>query len=225
MPSPPNQPNVLRVQHFFTIAEDLAAQVRIYIRYTGGAPSNADLNTYAGTLFGMWPGALASLMTPDKSLTSIVVTDLTSPTAAIGSHVATAVGSLIEPELPAATCTMTNHHIHRRYRGGKPRAYWPFGSQTRLADEQTWTAGWIALVETEILAYFNGSVGIVVGPAVTAAWVNISQYLDFLTVGPDSRGRFHYPPKPRPVAIAPDDIGPISVHPRPTNQRRRALNR
>jgi hypothetical protein len=32
-------------------------------------------------------------------------------------------------------------------------------------------------------------------------------------------------PKARAVAIAPDDFISFSVHPRPANQRRRALNR
>lgn len=225
MPPLANQPGVLRVDHHFTIAEDLAAQCRLFMRYTGAAPSNADLSTFATHLMSLWPGAMASLMTPDKNITGIVVTDLTSPTSAIGSDNTTHAGSLLEAILPAATCTMLNIHIHRRYRGGKPRVYWPFGSETRLQDEQTWTAAWLALVLTEINAYEAGSAGQVVGPATIAEWVSISQYAGFTAVVNPITGRTRDVPNPRPVALAPDAATAFSIHPRPTNQRRRALNR
>ena len=225
MPPLPNQPGVLKIDHHFTIGEDIAALCRWHVRYIGSAPTAADLNTFATYLSAQWLGSMVGLYHTTTALTAIDITDLTTPTSAFGSNTTPHAGGLVGQEQPAATCLLCTYHIARRYRGGKPRTYWPFGDADQLSDPQTWTVPFLSNCQTGIDQYFNATTFHAVGPATTQELVSISQYHGFTPVLNPITGRTRDVPTVRPVAIAPDLLGPPIIHPRPATQRRRALNR
>jgi len=63
------------------------------------------------------------------------------------------------------------------------------------------------------------------GTTTITAWVSISQYAGFTAVQNVITGRWRNVPKPRTVAIAPDNINTFHLDLKPASQRRRAQQR
>lgn len=224
MPVPPDHPGVLRIKHNWNVGSDLSVGTTLHFTYTGTAPSNAVCATIEADCYALAVTNLVPLLCDDNYLTGVDVTDLTSPSSGNGVHVASQVGTRAGLPLPAATCVLSRFGISRRYRGGKPRQYWPFGVEGDLASPQAWAGGSVTAFLTGLATYIDGVIVIVESGTAISTMVNISNYAGFNTVGPDLEGRFHYPPKLRAVAIAPDPFVGFTVSARPATQRRRALN-
>jgi hypothetical protein len=69
-----------------------------------------------------------------------------------------------------------NMHISRRYRGGKPRVYFPLGSATDMADPQHWTAAFLTSAGNAFNAV-NNALQAFTSPTInTPALANVSYY-------------------------------------------------
>jgi hypothetical protein len=55
---------------------------------------------------------------------------------------------------------LVNYPIKRRYRGGKPRSYYPWGTITDLAGPDKWTAAFQTEAKEHLTAWVLGSVSI-----------------------------------------------------------------
>lgn len=208
MPALPDAPQVLRIRYGFTIGEDTRASVRQYYQYTGAAPSVGDLNAFAAGVFTEVGTVIAPVMTADRVNTEVVVTDLTSATSAEGLSVGTNTGTRVGTELPAATCLLQSLEIARRYRGGHPRTYWPFGAEADLNDPQTWTDTFVG-VATGALGDLDGFVGANPPAGVTGLVpVNVSYYKGF-TVFLGTTGRARNVSTPRAAAVIDPVVGTL----------------
>lgn len=225
MPALPDVPQVLRLDHFLTIGEDTHALCRLHCTYTGPAPSNATCVAIGVQLFNHWTAEFPPYMSADKSITGIGVTDLTSPTSGTGIESAVFAGTRAGTGLPAAVCALVNAHISRRYRGGKPRTYWPFGVHEDLADEQTWMSGFPANITAAVNAYNALIQGTVVSGTALGPLVNVSYYKGFTPVTNPISGRTRDVPTVRTGAIPVDVITSFSTNPKLGTQRRRTLIR
>lgn len=222
MPPLVNYPNVLKVDQLWTIGTDITAMTRSHFLYTGGPPTVPDCDAIAALFLAAVPAQMQPYYSPQVICTGFEVTDLTSATSASGAASGSIVGSRLGGALPAEVAFLLNFKIARRYRGGKPRMYLPYGTDTDVATSQTWlptsvtnfTASWATGMVPSV-------VGHTVGGTTIGAQVSISYYSGFLTTGPDSLGRFHYPPKPRSVAIAPDVVSAYIGSAKFGSQRRR----
>lgn len=220
MPALKPAPNVLRIVWRYHYAKDLDVVNRFYVRYAGAAPTNAALATFATTVGGLWGSHLAVLAPTEVILFETEVTDLSSDTAAQGVDVTGHTGSNAGGQLAAGTATLINFSVQRRYRGGKPRMYFPFGAQTDLADAQTWITTWPTTVDA---AWQQVLLGIFTTPpagATIAEQVNVSYYSGF-TVVTGSTGRAHNVSTPRPTGPLIDVISGSSVSASVASQRRR----
>jgi hypothetical protein len=200
MPPLPSVPQVIKVQYQFTIGEDLGAICREFFRYTGAGASASDLDTLSSTIASSFNTNLASLMTPDRVLTSVTITDLTSPTSPEGSAGVTVVGTRSGGKLPASAALLESQIISRRYRGGHPRTYWPFGSDTDVQDAQTWTTAFHGAASDGLAAHFTDwSTDLV--PGITSVEnVNVSYYEGFTVhTGTTGRARNVSTPRSSPV--------------------------
>jgi hypothetical protein len=150
---PPPVPNVLRVQLKHTLGDDFDVLCRFFIQYAGSAPSNAELDTYAGQIGGNWVTDLRAYAGSDVTLSEVIVTDLTSSLAAEGSVGEVETGTRTGGMLPAATALLINFAVARRYRGGKPRIYLPLGTDTDVATPQTWAPVFVTEVSTQWAAF------------------------------------------------------------------------
>lgn len=223
MPALPDQPNVLRIDHDFSIGSDASALVRWHYTYSGGAPSDANCVSLAASIYAAWVTACIALLGDDNYIDGVRVTDLTSPTSGQGVHTASTVGTRSGDPLPAGAAVLVNMPIGRRYRGGKPRSYWPFFTGSDLASPQTWLSGSVTAVAGALEAYDGALESLTAGTTDLAALVSISYYEGFTIrpTPPIAGVRAKNIPTPRSVAIAPDVILALNVSGRVASQRRR----
>jgi len=225
VPPLPAQPNVLALKHMFTIGADIDVATKFHFTYTGGPPTDADCVAIATAMMGAAVIHLVPILGTDNALTGISVTDLTTPTSGYGEYLLSTGGSRGGAPLPAGACVLQNLPIARRYRGGKPRLYWPFGIASDLTSPQLWSPTAMTDFETAISAYLVSVGTTTVGTTVFAHFVSISNYEGFTAVTNPITGRTRDVPKVRPVAIAPDPILATNViNPRVGSQRRRNLH-
>src|ERR1700688_1026401 len=117
---------------------DFDIVTRFFIQYAGTAPTNTQLNTFAASVGTAWGTDLKALNGTTVALDTVICEDLTTTSAAVGEAGGNVAGTRGGNVLPAATAFVTSYTISRRYRGGHPRGYWPFGVQADLATAQTW---------------------------------------------------------------------------------------
>lgn len=224
MPPLPTHPGVLKIDHRFTIGQDLGASCRLHFSYTGTPPTNTTCATIAATIGTHFATRCQGLMGDDTTFTELIVTDLSSSTGGSGVAPASVTGTRGAGVLPAEVCALQNFTIARRYRGGKPRVYWPFGVDNDLQDPQTWTAGFITAVETATGNYFTDIVASGTGGCTIVELVSISDYHSFTLVVNPITGRGRNVPTPRTVALSPDPVLSIPLNPKVGSQRRRSLH-
>jgi hypothetical protein len=179
MPALPDVPGVLRVDVQQTLGDDDSVLNRIFVDYTGTAPSDAVCNSLASALYTIWTAEFGPYMTPDKSITGVVVTDLTSPTSGQGSHSAVTTGSYSADPLGASTCMLASIRIARRYRGGKPRTYLAVGGDISLATPQTWNSTFVGQVQASLTQVLSDIAATSISGCSLGTIVNVSYYSGF----------------------------------------------
>ena len=222
MPPLANQPNVLRLDMFWQIGIELDGLTRSHWLYSGTAPTNANCISFATGALAAVVGQMIPYVASENAILGCVVTDLTTPSSGTGGDFATTPGSRAGAPLPAEVAFLLNKHIARRYRGGKPRSYLPYGTDADVLHPDHWEAAALAnFTSSWATGFVPVFKALTFGGCIITEEVSISQYAGFNTTGPDTQGRFKYPPKPRAVAIAPDAITSYSGNPKMGSQRRR----
>lgn len=216
-----NVPEVIRVDFHHTEGPDPGLQNRTFWNYSSNAPSIADLNQLATDIAGFWNVDFTGLAHPDVALKEIVCTDLTSPTAARGTWTGNQVGGRTGAALPDNCCTLLNFQIARRYRGGKPRIYAPWGTVTDLLDPDHWTSAFVALVNNQWASFAGNMNGHIVGATQLHSQQSVSYYSG-LNLPPVTlpSGRVKNSSKAR-ATTTPDPITSHSCNPIIGSQRRR----
>jgi hypothetical protein len=115
---------------------------------------------------------------------------------------------------------LVNYVIGRRYRGGKPRSYFPWGTVADLQGRQNWTAGFLTNVNTNLATAFAAMIGANAGSTVVTAHVNVSYYLGSKVVIDPITGRAHNVSIARDVPVV-DTIDSFKTSPTVASQRRR----
>jgi hypothetical protein len=202
MPALPDVANVLRYDWDFTnSAVGLPARVRQFWQYSGGPPSNADCVTLANAAYTLFGAHLAGLMHTSWEAGNVTVTDLTSPTSGVGSSTMGVItGTNSGHPLPASAATLVNLIVHRRYRGGHPREYWPLGDSDNLNDERSWSPAYVTAFNSDYGAFTSGIGASTAGTTTIAGRVNVSYYAGF-TVHTGTTGRARNVATPRSSAL------------------------
>lgn len=163
---------------------------------------------------------MKTLWEPGTLLTGVKVTDLSSSSGGVGEHSQSTAGTGNVASLPGGTSVLVNYLINRRYRGGKPRSYFPWGSETEMATRQSWVGTFITDCTSALTTYFAAVIGLVVGGTTLTSHVNVSYYEGFTVVTNPVTGRSRNVPKLRTTPVV-DDILSWSVSAKPGSQRRR----
>jgi hypothetical protein len=221
MPALPDAPAVIRIDHHFKIGEDSQAKCRLFYKYGGTAPSNADLAAFSANVHAQFGLHLAGEMTSDRNLEILSVTDLTSPTSAFGQDSLAVPGTNGGGSLPADVCVLEKFTLARRYRGGHPRVYWPFFSEAELNDAQTWKSTPLGTLETNMANYEVGIQASVWAGGGTLQAVSVSYYAGF-TTHTGTTGRVKNVSTVRPVTVI-DPLTSFSFATGIASQRKRLL--
>jgi hypothetical protein len=84
---------------------------------------------------------------------------------------------------------VSSYTIQRRYRGGHPRGYWPFGVTTDLQNDVDWTAAFVTACNTGFSTFFTALFAAGWTGAGTLTQVNVSYYDGFTVVVSPTTGR------------------------------------
>lgn len=219
MPALPTVANVLRADLQWTVGGDLDVITRLFFEYSGGPPNAADCVTLAAAIYSH-AAAMASLWESQTDLIGVRVTDLSSSTGGVGEHSQVTSGTGPTASMPGSVTALVNYVITRRYRGGKPRSYFPFGSETDIATRQTWAGTFVTSVNSALATFFAAVIGTVGGGTTITQHVNVSYYSGFTAVTNPITGRTKDIAKPRTTPIV-DQILSFAMSSRPGSQRRR----
>lgn len=222
MPPLPAAPGVLQVKLSGTYAVPAVWLTRFYIKYTGTAPTVAQLTTYNGSVATAYSNRLEALVATSINLTQVETTDLTSSTGATSTSSTSNAGTRSGTALPADVCMVTSYEIGRRYRGGHPRGYWPFGTATDEASVRQWSSALVASTLTDLNLFFADLVAAGWSGAGTLSHVNVSYFSGFTVITNPITGRARNVPTLRSSPTI-DDI--TTVVPRLSfGTQRRRLN-
>lgn len=213
MPPLPSVPGVVKLI-ISSSRSDSDIENILHIGYSGSPPAAANLTSYLGTYFNI---ATSIMFNAEGSTDLIGVTteaiDLSSDTGASATETFTATGTRTGDFAPASASVVTSWTIGRRYRGGHPRTYWPFGTAGtyEAGSSKLWDSTFIGDVETKVGAWQAAITNVTVAATVFNDLVNVSYVSK--EVNPD-------PPYRRPTPVV-DVITAAVVKQRICTQRRR----
>ncbi len=175
MPALPSPGPIVKLNVNWGIEGDALGETVHYFRYSSGAPSAADLSTFA-------TDAVSTGLTQFQALCNNYVGMLAATARDLGSAMgneATAgtpwVGTRGTALTPPAAAMVVSHSISRHYRGGHPRTYLPLGDAADIATTGFWTAGLVSAADTAWGNWANGLLS-TFGSLVTTNIVNVSYY-------------------------------------------------
>jgi hypothetical protein len=221
MPALPTIPNVLSTQLHWNDGTDGNVSSTMFWRYGGSPPNSADCSNFAVTLENAF-AAENALWDTRTELTGCTATDLSSNSGGVGSSTGSTNGTLGGDTLAGGTAVVVSYLITRRYRGGKPRNYFPWGDSNSLNTKQLWLPAYVASVAAGMASAISAFIGTVEGATTISAHVNVSYYEGFTVVTSPTTGRARNVPKLRTTPVV-DDIVGRTVLGRPGSQRRRNI--
>lgn len=213
MPPLPAVPNVCKVI-VSSIRSDANVENIFHIGYSGTAPSAAQLATYLTSDFVPATETLYNAEgSTDLTGDTVEMIDLSSSTGATQSEGLTVSGVRTGDFAPASAAVVVSWAIDRRYRGGHPRTYFPFGTAGtyEASSSKLWDTGFIDAIGTAIGVWVAAITGVTVGATVFEDLVNVS-YVD-KNLNPT-------PPYRRTTPIVDTIVGSV-VKQRICSQRRR----
>lgn len=182
MPPLPAAPGVIKVTENFTIGADTSALNRFYIHYSGTAPTPTQLTTFAigvdVSIGAFLTGRAASNVTWEQ----VVCEDLSSASGAIGSGGVGRAGTRAVHSIPAGSCFMEQFAISRRYRGGKPKIFLPFGGAEDLAVGLVWSGAAVTEFDGNWVSHITDVLTMGWPAAGTLEHVNVSYFSGFTVV-------------------------------------------
>lgn len=197
----PSVPNVMSSVITWAVDADTKAITRHYWSYTGSAPSAASCVSFAGGFVNLAATPYEPLCTTGVGMESCEVTDLSSPSGGQGAGGTPWIGTRTGAVLPPASSVVVSHQIARRYRGGKPRSYMPFGGGGDVMASGLWTAALVTAAQTAFGTWVTSQIGATHGGTVVSALVNVSYYEGSHVVTNPDTGRAKNVPDRRAVPI------------------------
>lgn len=178
MPALPSVANVIRSGfRFGQPAGEALGKVALHFAFTGGPPSPANLVSIANDFMAATSTHLAPLMASEISWQDVTNTDLTSPTSAVGiSTHATVPGTRGSGDNPSPLCVYTNYDLSRRYRGGHPKSFWPFGVASDQGSFNDWSSSLITAVDAAVPAFIAECLASTHGGVALTDWVMVSYF-------------------------------------------------
>lgn len=193
---------------------------RIYLSYSGSAPTAANCATLASDVASAWASHISPLVNPSQALEEVDVLDIATLSGLSGQWTGTNAGSEGSgTNLPVQCASNIEFNIERRYRGGKPRIYLPPPSSGVQVSAAKWTNTFVTDLNNGFGAFITELNGLSIGAMGTLAHVNVSYYQGYTNVEiPGSRA--YAQPKYRDIALI-DSIVGYSAKAEISSQRRR----
>lgn len=210
----------LRARFIWSNMDGTQLGTRMFFSYPGAAPDGDDLNTLASDIEGAYSAHLSSLVPNNLALTEIDILDIATADGNSGSWIGDLTGGDAHPYTLSQCAFNVQYKIARRYRGGKPRGYWPFGGTNELLNSFQWEAAFVAEVQTQFPAFVAAVNAISAGPITGLVHINLSYKSGFENVA-NSSHREHAVPLYKSVATHDNITGYLAKQEIASQRRRR----
>ena len=217
---PPTPSGVIRIQHLIEVFVSEPVTSRMFFNYTGAAPTVGNLNTLAGDCLTAWNTNMQPLLSNNSALYEIDLQDLASLSGASTKSAQASTGSRAGNPPTVGAAALVKYGIARRYRGGKPKGFWPFGIISDEVEGNQWSPAFVTAVSSGVAAYAAAIAALTIGSTNMGNQCNVSYYHGYLppTVLPNNRAKNHLAPRGTPVL---DTIVNWTCDARLGSQRRR----
>lgn len=180
MPPLPLVPNVLKLLIAGQFHDSPWLNI-LHVSWTGDTPTTTQLGSYlSANVKPAVDTAYAAEMSADNEVVGFEVTDLTTNTGAVATLDDDTFGVRSGDFAPASACVVGSLTIARRYRGGHPRLYLPWGTAGTYATGSTrdWDADFINDCQAKFTALLAGLAPGPIGDGHTtvANVLNVSYY-------------------------------------------------
>lgn len=211
----------LRVRLDYTQSDGFRGGNRFFFSYSGAAPSGANCTALAGSVATAWAATVGTFINGSWALTEVDVLDIATDSGLSGQWTGNEAGTGGTDKAPSELAVGVEFDIARRYRGGKPRCYWPPSVIANLADPAHWNNTLLGVAGPETIAFFAAVEGLTEGTTVVVDHVNLSYYKGFTNVT-NSSGRTRAAPSYRATALV-DTIEGYTAKAEISSQKRRRL--
>lgn len=174
-PLPP-VPNCIKASINWQLDVNLGAMSNLHFLYTGGHPSGSDCAGLAADIQAAAVTEFKPLIPSIVKLGLVTVTDIDSTSGAQGTGGSITAGTRTGSSNDAASSVVMQHNIARRYRGGKPRSYAPFGVNADYNTMGTWQPTFLNTCASNWNAFITTCLAASVGTTVLAQYVNVSYF-------------------------------------------------
>ena len=211
----------VRVRLIYNTFADENAGNRFFLSYSGSAPTGANCATLASDIVTAFNTDLNPLLWDEYGLAEVDVLDIATDSGLSGQATSSAVGGRSGSALPIQCAMNVEYGIGRRYRGGKPRAYFPFGVDGDLESAFEWTSAFTSAAQSGVAAFFAAVEALSVGSMGTLNHVNLSYYKGFENFTQPS-GRERAVPTYRATALVDNVTGYFAKQKFGSQRRRRS---
>lgn len=177
MPALPFASNIIKMGFRHGLGVDTDAFVKLLLAFAGTS-TTGDLTSLAVQAAISWDAWLAPIAPEQVTLEEVTCTDLSSDTSPEGSATDGTAGAL-SGGLSGSACVVISDEIARRYRGGHPRQYWPFGSESKLGSAQTWDPTFVGDVVTAFAGFLADIEDNMPTGLTFTNWANVSYFKGF----------------------------------------------
>ena len=191
-----------------------------HMSYSGVGTDPADLTVIAVGVANAYDANLKSLCSTGITFDEVTVIDCSQSPGFAGSDTASVAGTRGGSIPTEATAVNLKLNIARRYRGGKPKMYLPFGVTSDLSNPAVWDSALLEAVDTQWAAFITALKAISGAALTLQEQVGVSYYEGYTERVNATTGRPYYVAKPRDVPII-DPILSAQAQGRIAQQRRR----
>jgi len=174
-PLPP-VPGAIKSNLHWAIEGNVLAENILHFAYTGGPPSAGDCAAIATELVSVASAHMNALVASSVAMNQAEVTDLSSDMGATAFGGVTWDGTRGTDLVPPGACAVASHQIARRYRGGHPRTYLPFGISSDIDTTGLWKAASVTAFYDGFQGFITALDGFSAGSTTLSGFVCISYF-------------------------------------------------
>lgn len=174
-PLPP-VPNGIKAQIGWYIDNNDRVENVLHFLVSNGPPSAAVCAALAADFQAAQITQFGAVTHTSNGIMPCTVTDISSGSGLQGVGGAAQGGSLSGSYNSAQTAMVLNHHIARRYRGGKPRSYLPVGNQGDLSTPGQWGSSFVTSITTKWANFITSCLAASSGGVSVSSFVSISYF-------------------------------------------------
>lgn len=180
---------VIRLKFYHSIDSALLLGNHVDVFYSGSAPSSVDLSVIAADVATAWGANLKGLLSSSGLLAKVGAIDLANPGTVEGEAVVSIAGTRAGNIPTLASALVQVFHPAVRYRGSRPKTFWPFGTVNDVSGANTWTSGFTTTAAADLDAFLEELLGVTSGEATLSAPAYVKYYHKSTVVVNPTTGR------------------------------------